>query len=290
VSIFTASSEYPFSCSSNQDVFGFNFPSVDCRQGSYETDLNEEIDFFSMGAKLKTDLVRDSSFLEPSVFDFKKGIILPKNITLELALETGYSLGDGFISNKKYEYRLKGNKKDEQEFYESAVKPLYKKLFNLNIKLKNYETTVGFEEYSKAIWEFKVRVLGIKPGRKTDVCVPQILKKQGKEVLAALMQGLLDTDGNIYFKSQGKRKSYYPIVSIVTISKELANDIYEIFVKLGFKPYFWESKKLTSRVPNKRFLVRISGYKNFQLYKEIIGTRQPKNICKIKSWEEKNWN
>jgi len=81
----------------------------------------------------------DSKQVKFSRNDIKKSIVLPTQITPLLAEEVGMHLGDGFLSDSKYEYRLKGNKNDEKEYYNSFVKNTYKTLYNLNIHLREYE-------------------------------------------------------------------------------------------------------------------------------------------------------
>ncbi|MCX6803486.1 MAG: hypothetical protein NTY48_02850 [Candidatus Diapherotrites archaeon] len=231
-------------------------------------------------------LLLDCKKTEFSRIDLKKDIFLPEKVTPLLAEETGCNLGDGFLSSRKYEYRLKGNKNNEKEYYEKTVRPMFKELYNLNLNIKMYETTIGFELYSKAICEFKNKVLGIQRGPKRDICVPEVFKVNDLEILCALLRGLFDTDGNIYFRAKGENKNYYPVVTVTTSCRRLAKDVYEIMQMLGFKPRFYESKKLTKKVPNKNFSVRLNGYKNFELYKKFIGTKQPKNINKIERWEK----
>ena len=208
--------------------------------------------------------------------DLKKGIVLPKTITPELAEETGMFLGDGFISSGRYECRLKGNKNNEIEYYQKIVKPIIKKVYNLEVNLKDYKTSYGFELYSKAIWEFKTKTLNQNKGKKIDFGVPEKLKINDKEVLSAILRGYFDTDGNFYFKSQGKNKNYYPVISACSVSEKLSRDIAELLEMLGFNIKIYKSKKYWE--------VKMNGYKNFSLYQKLIGTNQPKNIKKINEW------
>jgi intein/homing endonuclease len=219
--------------------------------------------------------------------DIEKKINLPKEITSLLAEEIGTGIGDGFISNKKYEYRLKGNKKDEKEYYEGFVKPMFKDLYNMDLAIKDYEKTVGFEAYSQALWEFKTKVIGLPEAPKRTIKIPETLKIKNKEVLCSLMRGLFDTDGTIYFRSQGRNKAYYPVITFTTISKGLAEDMIEILKMLGFNPKIFCGSKITPRCPNPRYSVIMNGYANFALYKKLINTRQPKNVYKLKAWEER---
>jgi len=232
-------------------------------------------------------LVLNCSVINFSRIDIEKKIILPKEITPLLAEEIGLSIGDGYISNKKFEYRLKGNKNDEKEYYNNYVKPMFKELYNIDLNISEYDSTVGFEIYSKALWEFKTKVIGLPIAPKNTIRIPAVLKVNNKEILCSLLRGLFDTDGNIYFRSQGANKSYYPVISFTTISKILADDLIEILKMLGFKPNLYLDSKIKKKNPNPRYVVVLCGYANFELYKKLINTKQPKNIYKLKTWEEK---
>ncbi len=229
----------------------------------------------------------DVSKIKFSKRDCEKQIKLPKEITPLLAEEIGLSIGDGVISGKKFEYRLKGNKLDEKDYYTTFIKPMFKELYNLELNIKEYESTVGFEVYSQALWEFKTKIIGLPTAPKKTIRIPNCLKVNDKEVVCALIRGLLDTDGSIYFRSQGRNKKYYPVISFATISRGLASDVKEILGVIGFRPRLYSTNKITISRPNPCFTVVLYGYSNFELYKKLINTRQPKNITKLKTWGDK---
>ncbi len=229
----------------------------------------------------------DLSIVNFSKRDISKRILLSNKITPLLAEEIGLSIGDGYISNKKFEYRLKGNKKDEKEYYNNFVKPMFKELYNIDLNIREYDSTVGFELYSKALWEFKTKVIGLPTAPKRTIGIPALFKVNNKEILCSLVRGLFDTDGNIYFRSQGINKSYYPVLSFTTISKLLAEDLNEILAVLGFNSNLYFSSKITKKNPSPKYSVVLYGYSNFRLYKKLINTRQPKNINKLKVWGKK---
>ena len=58
-----------------------------------------------------------------------------------------------------------------REFYQDFIKPLYKRLFNLDVSLKDYAQCYGFEVCSRALWTFKTNVLKIPAGRKTGISI-----------------------------------------------------------------------------------------------------------------------
>ncbi len=221
--------------------------------------------------------------------DIENKLILPSKITPLLAYETGTSLGDGCLPTRGKSYRLKGNINDEQEYYKNTIKPMFKELYNIDVNLKNYSSVIGFELYSKTLINFKNEIIGLPIGSKKDIKIPEIFKINNKKLLCSLISGLFDTDGSLYFRSQGKNKNYYPVLTIATISKKLAKNVSEILKMLGFNNNIYQTTKITKRTPNKLYMVRMYGYENFQLFKKIIGTKQPKNLNKIKKLEE-NWS
>ena len=72
----------------------------------------------------KNDLSLDISQIEFSRYDKAKKLNLPRKMTPELAEEMGMHFGDGYLSEKRYEYRLKGNPKDERPYYDSHIKKI----------------------------------------------------------------------------------------------------------------------------------------------------------------------
>ena len=102
----------------------------------------------------------------------KKGLVLPKKMTSGLAYLCGVIAGDGSINyrdkNKEYSVECAGNSKDEIEFYEKVVNPLFKNLFGFSPKLNYYSlgSTYGFRIYSKSLFYYFVNVIGLPYGKK----------------------------------------------------------------------------------------------------------------------------
>ena len=218
------------------------------------------------------------SSLNLSAFDLKKSIKLPEMLTSDLAEEIGIHLGDGFLSDKKYEYRLKGNK-DEMDYYNFFIRNLYKNLFNLNVNVKEYETTYGFEIYSKGIWEFKTKLLKIPPGKKNDISVPNIVKVNDINILSSFIRGIFDTDGCVRFKSTYGFEKHYPVIEMAMLPKKLVFGILEILNMLGFEPYLYQDKK-------GYWHIVLNGYERIERYSKLIGWNNPKHLKKVTSWKE----
>ena len=219
----------------------------------------------------------DTSKIELSRYDKIKKLRFPKRLTPELAEEIGMSIGDGFLSNRRNEYRLKGNK-NEKGYYDLFIKPLYKKLFNLDLNVREYETTYGFEIASKGFWTFKNKILGIPSGRKDNITVPNIVKVNDINILTSFVRGLFDTDGSVSFSSRYGYKNYYPTISISFKSKKLVVELMEILQMLGLEPGI--SKK------DPYWQLYLNGYTRLEKYSRLIGWSNQKNIDRVIKWKK----
>lgn len=226
-----------------------------------------------------TRLNLDISKVNYSKHDKEKGMILPNKITPKLAEEVGMQFGDGFLSAKKYDYRLKGNPYNEREYYIKYIKPLFKKLYNMEVNLRDFDRSFGFEIYSKALWEFKTKVLGIKTSPKYDIRFPEVLKVNDKNILAAFIRGLFDTDGCISFKTKYGYNKYYPSIELSLASKELIKDVVKLLDMLGFNP--------SVRFDKKYGRISVNGIGALKRYEKIIGWSSPKNLNKVNDWKKR---
>ncbi len=227
----------------------------------------------------QNEIKLDTSEINLTKKDKEKRIVLPNKLTPLLAEEMGMHYGDGFLSSKRKEYRLKGNKKDEREYYDKHIIKLYKTLFNLNLNIKEYESTYGFELASKAFWEFKNKVLKIPSGRKDHIDFPKIIDFNNKEILKAFIRGIFDTDGSVCFRNKYKSKNYYPNISITLNSEKLIKGIHKALEILGLKPRMCVDKRGYWRID-------LNGYKRLERYEKLIGWSNPKHLKKIKAWKQ----
>tara|TARA_Y100000310_G_C20685867_1_gene818940 strand:+ start:902 stop:1942 length:1041 start_codon:yes stop_codon:yes gene_type:complete len=225
------------------------------------------------------DTYLDTSQVNFSKYDLERGIRLPNKLTPELAEEVGMHFGDGFISSKRYDYRLKGNPKDEKKYYTNYIKQLFKKLYNVDLNLKESWKSFGFELRSKAIWEFKTKVLEIKPGKKYGITIPEVLKVNDKKILAAFLRGLFDTDGSLCFKTQYGYEKYYPTIALVLTSKKVIKEVALILGMFGLEPRVYYNDTYGK--------IYLNGINRFKRYSEFIGWSTQKNLDKIRNWEKR---
>jgi len=77
----------------------------------------------------------------------------PSKITPELAEEVGWHIGDGSMNiyknrgKSKGFYQLRGHIEDDKEHYIKRIAPLFKKLFDIDLSIREMPSTrvVGFQ-------------------------------------------------------------------------------------------------------------------------------------------------
>jgi intein/homing endonuclease len=207
----------------------------------------------------------------------------------DLAEIIGIHIGDGCISvNERYSmYYLGGDLREEREYHDKWVSPL----FNKKIMLPLYGKKILYKDYPKVgiygfyIFNKKIVSLfnkfGIKPGSKINISIPNRIKKHPK-LVKRFLRGLFDTDGNIYFdknRSAKIRKNNQPAIKLGTVSSGLANQVFELLKKLGFHP---REKRPYKGKRDKNFVYTILIYRRGDIIKFIkeIGFKNPKHYTK----------
>ncbi len=199
--------------------------------------------------------------------DKQKGLKFPKQMSPELAEEIGVHLGDGCLSfNKKY-FSVKISKK-EKDYMTNFLFPLYKDLYNIDLRLMELESVVGFEIYSQALFDFKNKVLDIPYGNKIErIKVPKkIIESRNKKTYIGFIRGLFDTDGCVSFS---KSKKNYPTVTFTIKSQHLIREVKEMLIKLGFIPSVGKWK------------IDLNGKLMVEKWLKEISSNNPKNLARL---------
>jgi len=215
-------------------------------------------------------------------------MIIPKEITSDLAEETGWHIGDGSMNyyiNKgknKGVYQLRGHIIDDKQHYLVRIKPLFESLYNLSLNLREMpsDSVFGFQIWNDDLVEFKYN-LGLPLGRKTDVAIPFVFLKDIK-LLKAVIRGIFDTDGGIYLEK--KNNKLYPRLHISTISVKLADQLIKIFSSLGFR--VTKHSELSNKKYNRQrsYIISIRGIEMFDKFMIEIQPKNPKHIQKYEQF------
>lgn len=222
----------------------------------------------------------------------KQKLILPQELSEDLAEETGIHIGDGSMGfyksgNKNHWcYTFCCHEIDDKEYY-GYVKRLIKKLYNLdpvNDKRIRQDTTKILRYTRKELILFKKK-LGLPLGNKATIKIPEwILKNESFKI--ACIRGIFDTDGSVVLQKKYRKIPYYPHLKISSKSKGLAHQINNIISSFEIKSSICASKRITKRNPNIIWYVEMYGESNFKKYAETFGFSNLKHLKKYKKWEK----
>lgn len=228
-----------------------------------------------------------------SCFDRKRGLILPKIISNDLAEFLGILAGDGciakYVRGRKVDYWISivGNSIDDEKYIKNHVIPLIKNLFNINPKIYEFkkQKTIRISIRSKGLFNF-LKTLGMNIGPKKNIHIPYIIKMK-RNFFFSFLRGFMDTDGSVYL-----RNGNYPVLSNSQKSRKIIEEI-ELYLKnFGFSTYVnynivRNDKRGFTSTGHRIYLY---GHKNFRKWLELIGFNNPKNIEKCSVWGRRDLN
>lgn len=186
-----------------------------------------------------------------------------------LAEFVGIILGDGGISDRQITFTF--HRTTDKE-YGTYVSRLANKLFDVRVgvyKNKNYLADDYIISRSGLV-DFCTEKLGLKKGNKIKnrVDIPEWIKKN-KKFMIGCVRGLIDTDGSVYNHryTVGNKTYTYKKLDFVSLSKPLAQSVYDFLKELGVNPGFHKNKD-----------VKIENAAGLRKYFKIIGTHNPKHL------------
>lgn len=208
----------------------------------------------------------------------------------------GLSFGDGGFTHRKNtnkkRYQLRGDLKEEKEFYDNHVIPN----FNKNIMLPVYGREVGVVFNKKKnfyglsvegiLLEKPLKCLGILLGVKNELIIPKWIKNN-KTFCISFLRGFLDTDGCVHCEknySLNKPKYHTKIkISLSTTSKNLAKELQGLLNKLKIKNFI---RRYVHKNKSWKdcYTIKIDGGVNVIHWFRKIGTNNPKHKTKFDIW------
>ena len=135
---------------------------------------------------------------------------------------------------------------------------------------------IGFQIWSDAIVKFKNEILHLPLGKKDNLVFPLVINS--RRLFFSFLKGLFDTDGSLYYEN--KRGKPYPRIDIKTISKNLCFKVTELLNTYGIRATTYEYNRVQNGW-NNLFSVIIHGWESILLWKEKIGSNNPKHIKKF---------
>jgi|SRR3989344_8877387 len=215
----------------------------------------------------------------------------PDELNEDLAEETGWHIGDGsmnYYANKGRRiglYQLRGHIEDDKPHYIQRIKPIFKKLYGIDINLREMPSTrvFGLQIWSNELVKFKEK-LGLKIGPKLDIKIPDVFLNDEKLEIS-IIRGIFDTDGCVYLEK--KNRKLYPRLEIFTISDLLATQLLDTLIKLGFRATKYLAEKANVRKNKlKGFKISIRGVEMFHKFMKEISLKNPKHIQKYEMFKQ----
>ncbi len=245
----------------------------------YSSDSEVRV-IFGSTAKMREIFMKSPKkikFVNFSWSDIKRDVKIPEKMSIELAEETGIHLGDGSLSVysdknkwKTYQYSISGDLKNESLYHESFIAPLVKKLYNLNLSFSKrlIKNSIESKLRSRAIVQFKNRILGLPVGNKKMARIPkQILRNN--EFSKKCLIGIFDTDFNITssLSISGKLHSLILAEQIHKILNQ--NNILHVFRKYTNYTRFYIPKKYALIIAKEWHLHNLKHLSKFDVFNKF---------------------
>lgn len=171
--------------------------------------------------------------------------------------------------------------KNDIEYHEKIIIPLYKRIFNVDTNLSHRpkDNTIRVVIGSKGLCGF-LNGLGIK-SPKHHIEIPSYVLNR-KKVWPDFIRGLFDTDGSLSLKKRYRNYHYYPVISLKQRSRLLIEQVVNILQELGFvlnvqyDQTTFDIRGFTSKWSR----LYLNGIDNLEKWTKIIGFSNPKDILK----------
>ncbi len=206
----------------------------------------------------------------------KEKVILPKYLDPALAYFVGYLQGDGFLCSDGKRTCFDDEYKPQIEL----VCSLTEKIFGTKAKIEEKRSKKSTKQSyrvpvrRKVINSFINKVFGINLGKKSNLRIPKIMKKNRK-ILKWYLRGLFDADGTLP-KSPHKCAQFFVDVSFK--DKGFIEEIKENLQEFGIetlKPYGRKSHSPSTGKKTLTWELRIRKHSTIKRFLEEIGFIHP---------------
>ena len=151
---------------------------------------------------------------------------IPEELNEELSYFIGLLIGDGCLTRKDYIVFYNGNKSIFNSYVDTCTK-----YFNAPSIFVRDDGVYRACKGTKLGYEF-LNSIGIAGFKAKNKVIPEIILKSTLKNQAALIRGLFDTDGNVYFNPEISHKYK---VSFCSISSELVKQLQLMLLNFGIE-------------------------------------------------------
>ncbi len=228
---------------------------------------------------------------EGSSVDRIKQIKTPKEMSVLLAEDIGFHLGDGHMSMEsngwgtKYRFSYAGHWIDDKDYFLNILAPRKKELFNVELSFRKQKRSQGIEARfsSKKVLMF-YKALGIPVGKKTNVNIPKCICEANELVKCAFLRGLFDSDGSLSLKN--RPNGYYSVIGFATASAPLMLDVQQILSELEFCFTTYKKSPFDKRCDKviNTYALDLNGKKQLDKWMKLIGFSNKKHLEKYQRY------
>jgi hypothetical protein len=204
------------------------------------------------------------------------------------AEELGVHFGNGSLFDDrqwgKAGFDIYGNLYDDQPYLEFHVSKLIQDAYG--IKPKSYvhprSATLILRTVSKNVLRAKENV-GIHPGRKTRLALPQFMQASGRGgAIAPFLRGLVDIEGSLRFRKQFRNRHYYPVLECEMSDPSFVRTLHTTLMELGI-PVALRVRRHPTREHMRRAKgsFYLSGWKGINVWLERFGFANAKHLSKL---------
>lgn len=238
-------------------------------------------------------MVFDTSNIQLSYADKKRGLILPEEPSEELAEFMGVVVGDAYMGlyDKYFSImEIAGDSKLDEEYLLNYVSPMVYSLFHLapKVVIRKDQQTMYLRIMSKGFLQY-LALVGFKYGKKEQIEIPKWVV-QNENYLFAFTQGLADTDFSLSLIDRKQKKyKYYPRVSLKLKSKPVVKSLEKWLRIKGFPlttSYDVLTKDKRGYKPSIAHYLHINGRKNLKRWMDFISFRNKRHLDKYEKYKK----
>lgn len=197
----------------------------------------------------------------------------------EFAELLGIMAGDGCLSRSSTYtvVYISGHKEDDKEYHIQFLVPLFKKLFDKEVKAceRRDENTRFIRTYDPVIFDSVSKYFPV--GEKSDLLSIPIEIQQNSSFMNAFVRGLFDTDGCVFLDRRSIYSRPYPRIVLEIISQKLFKQV-SSYLETQFKI---SAKTRLRSGKSPVYVIELYGFSQLRKWLSTIGFSNRKHLDRL---------
>jgi hypothetical protein len=203
------------------------------------------------------------------------------------AEELGVHYGNGSLFDDRRWYKcgfdVYGDLYDDQPYLEFHVSKLIEDCYGTRPKsyIHPRSATLILRTLSRNALSVKEHV-GLHPGRKEHLPLPEFCRVENGEVIAPFVRGLVDIEGSLRFRKQFRDRHYYPVLECEMGDSSFIRALYTAISDLKIPVAFRVRAKRLGQVRRRtKASFYVSGWNSINAWLDRFGLANPKHLSKL---------